>query len=161
MSEIYSEVEIRKIPKMRVGSFITISRYPEIQAVDYMHQWAKKQSSSPLPDQRGFGFDYPVSEEQKKLGMRGYEFWLTIPEDWKESDWVVIKEIPEDDYAVLRITEPFIDPFDSIPTGWKMLRDWVKNGYCKSKWTRTRYCLEEVIEKDGKTFMDIYIPIDR
>jgi AraC family transcriptional regulator len=160
MSEIFSEVEIRKLPKMRVGSFIVISRYPEIQVVDYMHQWAKKQSSPALPDQRGFGFDYPVSDAQKKLGMRGYEFWLSIPEDWRESDYVVIKEIPEDEYAVLRITEPFADPFDSIPTGWKKLSAWVKNGYCKGKWSQTRYCLEEVIEKEGKTYMDIYIPID-
>lgn len=159
MSEIFSEVEIRKLPKMRVGSFIVISRYPEIQAIDYMHQWAKKQTSPALADQRGFGFDYPVSDAQKKVGMRGYEFWLSIPDDWAESDYVVIKNIPEDEYAVLRITEPFIDPFGSIPTGWKMLREWVDKNSHKLKSCEGKYWLEEVIEKDGKTYMDIYFPI--
>ncbi|MCF7810974.1 GyrI-like domain-containing protein [bacterium] len=160
MQDIYSEVEIRKLPAMRVASFIVISGYPEIQAFDYLRKWVQKQSTPPLSNRRSFGFDYPVSEDQKKAGLRGYEAWITIPDGWTESDEVSIKKIPEQDFAVLRVSEPFVDPFRSIPGGWRKLRDLVKKNKYTTDWSRPRHCLEEVTEKNGKTWMDLYFPID-
>ncbi len=62
---------------MRVASFCVISRNPEVQVTSYLDKWAENRG---VKETRSFGFDYPVSNEQKKEGFRGYEYWIIIPD---------------------------------------------------------------------------------
>lgn len=158
MSDIYSGVEIKKLEPMRVASYQVISKNPEDEVINYVNKWLAKNKLDMHDDIRCFGFDVPV-EEQKKAGLRGYEYWAVVTDSAVESDGVVIKNILEDEYAVLRITEPFTNPFETIPTGWKKLNEWVMNGEYKTTCWNNRYCLEEVIHDGDKTYMDLYFPV--
>ncbi|MNJ05076.1 hypothetical protein D3C73_1661650 [compost metagenome] len=62
-------------------------------------------------------------------------------------------------YAVLRITEPFADPFERIPLGWKQLAGWVNSKGYKASCDSERYWLEEKLELGDSVFMDLYFPI--
>ncbi|MDP3488187.1 MAG: effector binding domain-containing protein, partial [Bacillota bacterium] len=124
---------------------------------DFMTQWGARNGIDPRA--RRFGFDSPVSEDQQKKGQRGYEYWISVPENTPASDGVVLKNIEECKYAVLRITDPFADPFDRIPQAWNRLVEWVSNLEHKHECCQQKYCLEEVIEVDGITYMDLFLPI--
>lgn len=159
MSDIYSEVEIRRLEPMRVASYQVISRTPEDDVINYMKNWAIKNGLDQQEGIRAFGFDVPVSKEQQEEGLRGYEYWVTVPESALESDGVRIKNIDGDEYAVLQITEPFSDPFEKIPNGWKRLGDWVMKTEFKTTNFQNRYWLEEVVQDKNGTYMDIYFPV--
>lgn len=159
MSNIYSEISIKSLEPMKVASYRIISQNPEEEVMEYMNNWARKNELNKQENMRNFGFDVPVSKEQAEKGLRGYEYWLTVSDTAVESDKVKIKYIEADEYAVLRITNPFENPFDTIPQGWKQLNDWVMNGEYKTTNYNNRYWLEEVIQEGNTTYMDIYYPV--
>ncbi len=159
MSNIYSEIKIKSLEPMRIASYRVISKNPEEDVMTYMENWIAKNGLDKQDRMRNFGFDVPVNEEQQKEGLRGYEYWLTVPDTATESDGVKIKNIDADEYAVLRITNPFSNPFDTIPKGWERLKDWVMNGEYKTMSFQNRYWLEEVIVQEDSTYMDIYFPV--
>jgi len=157
MSSVYSDVRFEKLESMRVASHCIISRNPEEQVTSYLSKWAEGQG---VKRTRSFGFDYPVSDEQREKGFRGYEYWIVVPDHITESEGVIIKDIAEDEYAVLRITDPFSDPFDRIPRGWKQLSEWVCASDYRPRSSQNRFILEEVIEdEDGNTYMDLFFPV--
>lgn len=159
LSNIYSDVFLRRLEAMRVASYRIISKNPEEEVIEYMRNWVLKNGLDKQVNMRSFGFDVSVGEEQRKEGLRGYEYWVTVPNDAFESEGVKIKNIEADEYAVLRITDPFSNPFDTIPNGWKRLNEWVMNSEYKTTNFNNRYWLEEVIEEENTTYMDIYFPI--
>jgi AraC family transcriptional regulator len=157
MENKYSDVRFETLDTMDVVSAYVISRNPEEEVIEFLTKWAGKNGIN--RNARNFGFDIPVSEEEQKKGLRGYEYWIKVDESVPTSDGVVVKRIEGCKYVVLRITDPFSEPFDVIPKGWKTLMEWVDSkGYSKIC-DKERYWLEEVIEKDGSTYMDIYFPI--
>jgi len=163
MYENFSEVRFEKLRDMKAVSYSVISEHPKEEAVIYLDNWARANGYTDMDNVRNFGFDIFVNERQQKEGLRGYEYWLTVPDDITitESKDVKIKEIPEDEYAVIRISDPFNDPLNKIPAGWRKLHEWVRNSGYRQRKCGYRYWLEEVIEHDGETFMDLYYPIDR
>lgn len=159
MNNPYSEVTTTRLPSMRVASYCAKSQTPEDDSIAFLRDWVERNGLKERDGMRFFGFDAAVTDEQQKAGIRGYEYWATIPDDFATSDEVEIKEIAGDEYAVLRIQDPFSDPFALIPAGWQRLMIWVKQNGCDPvSWDR-RYCLEEVIEGANGTSMDIYCPI--
>jgi len=157
MSSVYSDVRFEKLESMRVASHCIISTNPEEQVTSYLSKWAEGQG---VKGTRSFGFDYPVSDEQREKGFRGYEYWIVVPDHITESEGVIIKDIAEDEYAVLRITDPFSNPFDRIPRGWKQLSEWVCASDYRPRSSQNRFMLEEVIEdEDGNTYMDLFFPV--
>lgn len=163
MDSIYNEVEFKKLPKMRVAMYRVISQTPEDDVINYMDNWAKESGLLDVADYipRKFGWDYPhLSEEQKSNNLRGYEFCYTIPENFTpKTEGADILYIESDEYAVIRVTDPFINPFDTIPNGWRKLYEFVNAGEFKTIHWNNRYAMEEVIEINGITYMDIYFPI--
>lgn len=157
MENQYSEVRFETLDTMNVVSATVISRNPEEEVIAFLTGWAGKNGIS--KNTRNFGFDVPVSETEQKNGLRGYEYWLKVEGEVPVSDGVVLKRVEGCKYAVLRITDPFSDPFDVIPKGWKTLMEWVHRQGYPCNCDKERYWLEEVIEKDGVTFMDIYFPV--
>jgi AraC family transcriptional regulator len=72
---------------------------------------------------------------------------------------VKFKNIKGCRYAVLRITEPFSDPFELIPNGWRKLVDWINSNGFKNSICDDRYWLEEIISENNATYMDLFFPI--
>ena len=57
-----------------------------------------------------------TQEQQNRFGMHGYVAAYIIPEGFEtECPGVQYSENAEADYAVITITEPFIQPFERIP----------------------------------------------
>ncbi|MNZ62821.1 Regulatory protein SoxS [compost metagenome] len=156
--DYFSEVRIDDLETMTVASASRIGNEPEDEVIAYLTKWAE--AAGIENDSRKFGFDIPVSEEEQSKGHRGYEYWISVKGITSTPSDVMIKCVEGSKYAILRITDPFLDPMERIPVGWKKLVSWVNSkGYVTSN-HQERYWLEEVIEKDGITYMDLYFPID-
>ncbi len=154
---MYSEVRFEKLDSMVVASLYVISHDPETEVIDRMEKWAHDNGID--SSARCFGFDIPVSEEERSQGKRGYEYWVVVPENTRSSEDILIKKIESCKYAVLRITDPMADPFNRIPQGWKKLVNWVTEHCEDVKHRDDRYCLEEEFEEDGVNYMDLFLPL--
>lgn len=154
-----SEVFFETLPDLTVVSAVVISKNPEEEVIAFLENWVKEQPD--LKAGRSFGFDVPVSPAQQDEGIRGYEYWISITGQAKITNGVSIKTIPGTKYAVLRITDPFADPFNRIGKGWNRLVEWMKDHAKPEKEIQgMRYCLEEVKEMDGVTVMDIFMAVE-
>jgi len=151
---------------MRVASCFTTSRSPETEVINFLERWALHRGLD-FSKLRKFGFDIPVSEEQKKYGLRSYEFWVKVPDGIEQGyDGVKIKFVNTAKYAKLRIKNPFDDPQLKMRAGWNMLFDWVASHKVKrenGKETdedKENYMLEEIVETNDATFIDLYFPME-
>lgn len=159
----FSDVRIQKLDIMYVASSYVISDNPEADVINFMTKWMEDNNID--TKSRQFGFDVPVSEEQSQKHLRGYEYWVKVKYDTNVSEGVKLKKIDECDYAILRITNPFSNPFEVIPHGWRKLAEWVRlNGYMpdcsKGKADKERYWLEEKLIEDSVTYLDLYFPLN-
>lgn len=159
----FSDVRIEKLDTMYVASSYVISDNPEAEVINFMTEWMENNNID--IKSRQFGFDVPVSEEQSQKHLRGYEYWVKVKDNTNVSEGVKLKRIDECDYAILRITNPFSNPFEVIPAGWRRLAEWVRlNGYMpdysKSKVNKEKYWLEEKLEENGVTYLDLYFPLN-
>lgn len=171
MKEYLSEVSFVVIPAMTVLSGVAIGAEPEEEISGKMERLA---DTFGINVRRSFGFDSPVTESENKAHSRGYEYWLVLAAeeleklpDPKTFDFegtaFQVKPIPGYRYATLRVEEPFADPFERIGTGWRVLVDWLDDhDLCDSDFgpPPDAACLEEINVIDGKTCMDLYIPVD-
>jgi len=159
------KITIQELPAMRVASCFTTSRSPEAEVIKYMEGWINRKGLD-YSKLRKFGFDIPVSEEQKKYGLRSYEFWVTVPDNIEQAEGVKIRSVNSLKYAKLRIKNPFTDPQAAIPAGWKMLFDWVmahkekRNGEEEIEEDEEKYMLEEIVETKEGACLDLYFPIE-
>lgn len=150
-----SEISLQSLPPMRLACYQAISREPEDESGRFMDAWVKARG---LQAVRRFGFDVPVTEEQVRDGVRGYEQWYTVPEEVAGADGVMIRRFPGGRYAVLRLFDPFTAPFEIIPGAWHHLHEWVQ----AHPEVRCGYhqCLEELVPGEGKTMdLILYFPI--
>ncbi|MGH4137098.1 GyrI-like domain-containing protein [Clostridium sp.] len=89
---------------------------------------------------------------------------MKVKEGTDECEGVNLKKIDKWKYAVLRITNPFSNPFQAIPAGWNKLVEWVNsNRYypnCRADCYKENCWLEEKLEGNGITYMDVYLPLN-
>ncbi len=160
---IFSEVKFVKLPKMKIAMYTAISLNPEDDAINFMNNWARENGILDVKDYtpRNFGWDYPqLTREQKAKNLRGYGYCYTIPKDFiPKSEGAEITNIEEREYAVMRITDPFKDAFVAIPKGWVKLDNYVQNIAFRKPY-KTDYFMEEIIQINGVTYMDIYFPVE-
>lgn len=171
-----NEIKVKEMPSMVVASCFSTGRSPEAEVIRYMESWIKR-SGLDYSKLRKFGFDIPVSEEQRKYGLRSFEFWVTVPENTVESESVKVRLINSSHYAVLRIKNPYKDPQVVIRAGWRMLEDWAQDYIMKKKnekiaagfedeecaeeeEEKERYMLEEIIETSEGVCLDLYFPLE-
>ena len=164
MNDIFSEIRFEKIPRMRIARYVIISPNPEGDVIKHMDNWAKESGLLDVAGwvSRKFGWDFPfVSDVQREAyGLRGYVYCCTIPEDFEpKTHSVEITYLDADEYAVLRIKEPFANPFERIPEGWAKLHEYVDKSEFKPTRHENRCWMEEVVFDGAKTCMDIYYPI--
>ncbi|WP_081965702.1 helix-turn-helix domain-containing protein [Paenibacillus sp. FSL H7-0357] len=154
-----SEVRIDSLHTMNTASGVRISKDPEAEVITFMSEWSAKTGIG--AGTRRFGFDVPVSEEQQQEGLRGYEYWVVLGQDIPAlAEGITCKHVEGCRYAILRITEPFADPFERIPLGWKKLAAWVNSRGYQTACDKERYWLEEVQELGQSVVMDLYFPIE-
>jgi len=164
MDDVYSEVRFEKLPTMRVAKHTIISSKPEDDVFEYMENWAKESGLMDLgnytPRKYGWNVEVEGDEKERNPDFRGYALCITLPEDFtpRRND-IEILLMNADEYAILRIIEPFADPFVRIGGGWQKVLDYVQNSEYKTKTWDNRYAFEEIIVIDGVTYMDVFMPI--
>lgn len=116
-----SEPKVVTLKEMHAIGCSIISKTPEFDVIDYMTDFKIKNQ---IPTFTEIGFDIPVSSEALEEGYRGYEQWLVVDEENAvnfSNDDVKHKVVPHGKYLMLTISDPFLDPFERITTGWKKL----------------------------------------
>lgn len=150
--ERFSEISLTELPPMRVACYRAVSKTPEEDAMSVLSQWMAETGQQGRP--RSFGFEVDVTPLQASAGLRGYEVWFEVPPNVWPAPPVAIRTFPGGRAATLTIEDPFHDPFHHIPAGWGRLLDWaVANRIDPAD----HQCLEEVIERDGREDMILYL----
>ena len=153
---IFSEPFYADIPMLRMAKARIISRNPEAEVIKFLETWLQERGID-ITQSRRFGFDVPVSKPEKEQGIRGYEYWMQVPDSIQASEPVNIEQFPGGNFIALRITEPFLEPFERIPLGWQTLVKYIGDHGTDVEWCTPGCCLEEVKSIDGITYMDVYI----
>lgn len=159
LEDHYGKVEIRTLKPMRVACYRAASKTPEEDAHAFLRKWVTEHRAKGARPPRFFGFDVGVSEEQRSAGLRGYEVWATVPATVKPSEGVLIRKFPGGLYAVLRITDPFTDPFEVIPAGWHRLVRWAEES---DRYEHAHFReLEESVGMKGlySEYLDLHLPV--
>lgn len=164
MNNIYSEIKIVTVPKIRIARYVIISPNPEEVVSSYMDNWAKESGLLDIKDYKpkkiGWDFPFVTKQQTEQFGLRGYVSAYVIPEDFDpKCCGAEIAYINEDTYAVLRITDPHSDSFVKIPKGYEILMEFVNNGEYKTLTWENRIAFEEEYDLDGIHYMDIYFPV--
>lgn len=150
-----STVTVETLDPMVVACLRKVSESPELDGREQLNHWISLQGQPAAS--RKFGFDIEVTPEDEKAGRRGYEVWETIPENTPASDGIQIKNFPGGLYAVMTLDRCFDDPFQSIPTGWKDLHEWVLQS--QSYTSAGHQWLEEVIQMEYGETLKLYHPV--
>lgn len=164
-NDIYSEIQVVKVAPFKMASYVAISPYPEDDVYGYMDRWATNSGlKSTCSDAKIIGYDFPFvsQEQQNRFGMRGYVAAYVIPKSF-ETDYkgVQYSENKEANYAVITITEPFIQSFDRIPNAYKAVNKYIQdNGFKIKQQENVISCFEYVYKTNNITYMDVYIHLD-
>ena len=160
--EIYSKVEIRKVPSFKMARYVMISPNPEDDVQSYMSKWGEKSGLLAFDSKaKMIGWDFPfVSQEQQtRFGLHGYVAAYVIPEGFETNcPGVEFAQNLEAEYAVITVTEPFVQPFERIPTGYKHIMEFLQaNNFKDKQCDDILGCFEHEYEKNGVYYMDIYV----
>lgn len=162
---IYSAIQIKRVASFKMASYVMISPNPEDDVNSYMERWAINSGlKAAYPDAKRIGWDFPFvsQEQQNRFGMHGYVAAYVIPEGFEtECPGVQYLENAEADYAVITITEPFIQPFERIPNAYKRVMEYLQaNNFKEKQQDNVISCFEHEYEKNNITYMDVYIHVD-
>lgn len=161
-NEIYSEIEIRKVPAFKMARYVMISPNPESDVQSYMRNWGSVSGLIAAdPSAKLIGWDFPfVSQElQSRFGFHGYVAAYVLPEGFQTTcPGVEYAQNKEAEYAVITVTEPMVRPFERIPAGYKRILEYLQTNNFKDKMSDDIIgCFEYEYEKDGVNYIDIYV----
>lgn len=164
-ADCYSPVSIVTVPAFTLGRYVIISPQPESDVQMYLDNWAKWSGlyeHTPKPRQIGWDFPFVSMEQQNRFGLRGYVAGWILPEGFEpKCPGVETYKQKESQYAKITVHNPFQAAFDRIPKGYQRILEYLgANGFKENHGTEFLGCFEEVYEKDGETYMDIYIHAD-
>lgn len=163
--DYYSPVSIVTVPAFTLGRYVIISPQPENDVQMYLDKWAKWSGlyeHTPKPRQIGWDFPFVSMEQQNRFGLRGYVAGWLLPEGFEpKCPGVETYKQDESQYAKITVHNPFQAAFDRIPKGYQRILEYLgANGFKENHGTEFLGCFEEVYEKGGETYMDIYIHAD-
>ncbi len=157
-NEAYTNIRIEMVPSFKYVKYEVISVEPEDDAKKHIQDWA---ALSGIENPEIIGWDFPfVSQEQINVyHLHGYTAACIIPKNSPiESLEGIIQ--PDQDYAVITIIEPFQSPFTIIPNAYKTLMRYIEvNGFHHKQSKEILSCFEKEYNKDGISYMDVYIAI--
>jgi transcriptional regulator with XRE-family HTH domain len=161
INEAYSNIRVEEVDSFSFVKYSVISREPEEDAIKHIKDWA---NSNGINSPQIIGWDFPhVSQEQINVyHMHGYAAACILPSNFKvECNSLEIITQKEQQYAIITIKEPFIDPFNLIPNAYKTLMIYMEiNCYKYNHAKDIISCFEKVYEKDSFCYMDVYIAIE-
>lgn len=155
----YQNMHIEEIPAFHYIRYVVISCDPEGDALHHIREWA---TMNGIVEPNIIGWDFPIlSQEQINVyHMHGYSAACILPEGY-DFTCTEIQQQKAQKYAVLTITDPFNQPFVSIPNAFKTLLRYMEVNNLTHNMTKDIIDnFERVYEKDGMTFMDIHIAIE-
>lgn len=159
--EAYSDIRIEEIASFRYVSYVVISEAPEDDAKKHLKDWAINYG---IKQPEIIGWDFPhISQEQINIyHMHGYATACILPPDLKITpDQIEVIEQKNQKYAIITIKDPFKSPFTLIPNAYQTLLSYMKVNNIKHKQTKEYIpCFEKEYEKDGISYMDVYIATD-
>ena len=163
--EIYSQVEVKKLPAFRMTRYVIISANPESDVQNYMMNWGKTSGLlASCPDAKLIGWDFPfVSQEQQmRFGLHGYVSAYVLPDGFETNCPGVEYAINnEAEYAVITVTDPHARSFERIPGGYQRIMEYLQATSIKEKFPENIIpCFEYEYDKDGVHYMDIFIHTD-
>lgn len=164
-ADFYSPVTIVTVPAFTLGRYVIISPQPENDVQMYLEHWAKRSGlyeQERHPRQIGWDFPFVTMEQQNRFGLRGYAAGWIIPEGF-EPRCPGVETYHQDDaqYAKITVRDPFLAAFDRIPKGYQRISEYLgANGFKENHADSFLGCFEEVYEKDGVTYMDIFVHAD-
>lgn len=164
-ADYYSPVSIVTVPGFTLGRYVIISPQPENDVQMYLDRWAENSGLYAFEDRpRQIGWDFPFvsMEQQNRFGLRGYVAGWILPEGFEPRCPGVEPYCQETtQYAKITVQDPFQAAFDRIPKGYQRVLEYLgANGFKENHADDFLGCFEEVYEKDGTTYMDIYIHAD-
>ena len=152
-------VRIVRLEPQRVASFYSFGSQPELAALEQLKAWAGLRGYLDKPgEHRVFGFNNP--DPMPGSPNYGYEFWITVGPEVEPEGEVRIQQFSGGLYAVARLDDPFFDPYQAIPDGWKKLVMWAENSPYQmgSQQYLEEHLLGEVTPSGGWS-MDLYLPL--
>ena len=163
--DVYSQVGIRRVEGFTMARYVMISPNPEDDVNAYMDRWAHRSgllAAHPGAMRIGWDFPFVTQEQQSRFRLRGYVAAYVLPEGFHtELPGVEYETQEEANYAVITIREPFVAPFERIPGGYRRIFEHLQaNGFREKPREHVLGCFEHVYDKDGVTFMDVYVHTD-
>lgn len=163
--KIYSEVTIKRVNAFSMARYVMVTLNPEDDVNEYMDNWAQKSGLRKLhPDAMRIGWDFPYvsSELQNRFGLRGYVAAYILPIGFETNcPGVEFANQETADYAVITIYDPFVAAFERIPNAYEKILEYMQaNGFREKPKNDILSCFEHVYEKEGITYMDVYIHVD-
>lgn len=161
----FSQVSIVTVSAFAMARYVMISPQPENDVQMYLDQWAKHSGLYEFcsrPRQIGWDFPFVSKEQENRFGLRGYVAAWILPVGFEpRCPGVEIVKQGETNYARITVQNPFASAFDRIPKGYQRIMEYLgANGFKENHGTKYLGCFEEVYEKEGVTYMDIYIHAD-
>ena len=160
-NEAYSDIRVEEVASFRYVRYAVISGEPEDDAIKHVKDWAV---SCGIGQPEIIGWDFPyVSQEQINVyHMHGYAAACILPSDLELTcDNLEVTSQENQKYVIITIKEPFNAPFSLIPNAYKTLMLYMDVNGIKHKQTKeTLSCFEKEYERDGISYMDVYIAVD-
>jgi len=164
-SDYFSELEFVSVPAFTLGRYVVISPHPEEDVRAYLCRWAEKSGLyAYCRDPKMYGWDFPfVSMEQQSChGLRGYMAGWVLPEGF-ETDFQGVERYSQQKttYAKITIYDPYRTAYDCIPKEYKrIMEERIACGMKSPQECGYLPCFQEVYEKNGGTYMDIFLHAD-
>jgi DNA gyrase inhibitor GyrI/DNA-binding transcriptional ArsR family regulator len=151
-----NEMKIVKLPKMRVVSFhVKESKTPEEEAFGLLKAWAEPQGLFKKPAQHQvYGFNNPDPTKEKPT--YGYEFWITVGEDFTVDESQSVKSLEGGLFAVMTCKG-----VENISTTWgelvKRIEDSEYNPTKTHQWLE--HHLTPTVSDHNELLLELYAPI--
>lgn len=165
-ANLHYPVKILQVTGFRFAQYIMISANPQEDAGCRMDAWIRKAGLDHItgysPVRIGWGFPYVSAEQKSRFGLKGYVSGCILPEgfDTPAEDIQIIQQETAE-YAVTTIPDPFAPGFNRIAQAYHVIFDYLSSsGFKKKHSEKVLPCFERVYEKDGITYMDLFIHCD-
>lgn len=156
-NKAYSNIRVESFKYIK---YEIISREPEDDAIKHVKDWAVSCNINE-PEIIGWDFPYLSQEQINVYHMHGYVAACVLPVEFKAVDESVeIISQKSQKYAAMTIEDPFSAPFVLIPNAYKTLMSYMQvNNIIHNQHKEVLECFEKQYEKNGITYMDIYIAV--
>lgn len=160
-NEAYSDIRVEEVLPFKYVKYIVISEAPEDDAINHIKHWATGQGIN-KPEIIGWDFPYVSQEQINIYHMHGYAAACILPSNFQlNEDGAEIIHQKSQKYACITIRDPFKAPFALIPNAYKTLMSYMKVNNIKHRESKDYLsCFEKSYEKNGISYMDIYISVE-